>query len=340
MDDLRYGPDYQNLHRGKRSLSLNLKLPTGREVLHRLARSADVFVENMRPGVKHRLGFDYESIRATNPSIVYGSISGFGQTGPYAERGGLDQIVQGMSGLMSVTGERGSGPMRTGIPIADLAAGLYLALGIVVALYRRTQTGAGEWVQTSLLESMIGMLDFQAARWTLGREVPGQEGNHHPTGVPMGCFATADGHLNLGGTGGRLWRRFCEAVGAPEWIDDARFATHTARSAHRDLLNGLIAERLMTGTTAEWIAVLNDRGVPAGPVLTMDQVFADEQVAHLGMVAGTDDRGVVRNPVSTSRGAVPVGGRAPELGEHTDAVLREVGLGAGEVAALRAEGVI
>ena len=211
----RDSPDFQNLHRNKRSLTLDLKSEEGRSVFYRLAAGADVVVENMRPPVKERLGVDYPTLSRFNPRLVYGSISGFGQDGPYAARGGVDQIAQGLGGLMSVTGLPGQGPLRVGVPIADLAAGVYLAVGILAALHERERSGEGRWVQTSLLEAMVAMLDFQAARWTVAGEVPGQEGNHHPTGIPMGCFPTADGYMNIAGPSGRLWRNFCQVIGAP-----------------------------------------------------------------------------------------------------------------------------
>ncbi|MBO0682498.1 MAG: CoA transferase [Candidatus Dormibacteraeota bacterium] len=341
----RHGPDFQNLHRNKRSLTLDLRSPEGQEVLCRLLDRSDVLVENMRPPVKRRLGFDYETVRARNPRLIYGSISGFGQTGPYAERGGVDQIAQGMGGLMSVTGFPSTGPTRVGIPVADLAAGLYLAVGILVALHQRERTGEGQWVQTSLLEAMVAMMDFQAARWTIGGEVPPQEGNNHPTNVPMGCFQTADGHVNVAGAGGRLWERFCEAIGRPELVADPRFDTPDGRFRNREQLNALIAERLRARTSAEWVAVLNEVGVPAGPVYRVDEVFADPQVRHLRLTSpvthpslGSLD--LVRNAVSSDRQVKTVRDPSPELGEHTSAVLGELGLTAAEIEDLRRRGVV
>ena len=262
----RDGYDQQNLNRNKRAITLNLKDERALAVFMRLAAEADVIVENLRPGVKHRLGIDYESVRTRNPRIVYGSISGFGQEGPYADRPGLDQVVQGMGGLMSVTGVPGGDPMRAGIPVSDLCAGAYLALGIMIALFDRSRTGEGRWVTTSLLESMIAMLDFQAARWLMRSEVAGQEGNFHPTGTPTGAYPTRDGHVNLSAAGHRLWSRFCEALGAPELIDDPRFSGYEARAHNRDELNALVATYTRHKTTAEWVDILNRAGVPAGPI--------------------------------------------------------------------------
>ena len=341
----RHDSDFQQLHRNKRSLSLNLKAPAGREVLMRLVDTADVLIENMRPPVKHRLGFDYATVHARNPRLVYGSISGFGQDGPYAARGGVDQIAQGMGGLMSVTGQPGGGPLRVGIPVSDLAAGLYLAIGVLAALHDRDRTGTGRWVQTSLLEAMIAMMDFQAARWTVDGEVPGQAGNHHPMGVPMGCFASADGHVNIGGPAGRLLRRLCEVIGLPGLPDDPRFDTAAKRSANREEFNALVGERLRTRTTAEWVTALNEAGVPCGPVYRVDEVFADPQVRHLGMTAPVEHPAlgrlaILRNAVRMTGAPATVRTPSPDPGTHTGEVLTELGYPPAEIARLRGQGVI
>jgi len=340
----RHESDFQHLHRNKRSLALNLKAPGAHDVLMRLVDTADVLIENMRPPVKHRLGFDYDTVRARNPRLVYGSISGFGQDGPYADRGGVDQIAQGMGGLMSVTGLAGE-PTRAGIPVSDLAAGLYLAIGVLVALHDRDRTGAGRWVQTSLLESMIAMMDFQAARWTIDKEIPAPAGNHHPMSVPMGCFATADGYVNIGAAGGRLLHSLCEAIGMPGIPADPRFDSLAKRSANRAELNALIAERLRTRTTAEWVRVLNQVGVPCGPVYTMDEVFADPQVEHLAMtlpvqhpVLGRLD--ILRNAVRMTDAPPTVRTPSPDAGGHSQEVLTELGYPPAEIDDLRARGVI
>ena len=288
------GSDLRNLHRNKREVALDLKDPAARDALHRLVDHADVLVENLRPTVQARLGFDWPTIHARNPRIVMGSISGFGQDGPYAERGGVDQIAQGMGGLMSVTGLPGTEPTRVGIPVSDLAAGLHLAVGVLVALHDRERTGAGRWVRTSLLETMISMMDLQAVRWTIDGEVPAQEGNHHPTLVPMGCFRSKDGWVNVAGPSGRLLHRFCDVIGLPDLPEDPRFGSATLRSANRAALNRIVAEVLSTRTTAEWVDVLNEAGVPCGPVYAMDEVFDDPQVRHLDMV----ELDVIRNPVT------------------------------------------
>ena len=343
--DTRHGCDFQHLHRNKRSLSLDLKAPGAREVLMRLVDTADALIENMRPAVKDRLGFGFAAVHARNPRLVYGSISGFGQDGPYAARGGVDQIAQGMGGLMSVTGLPGTEPTRAGIPVSDLAAGLYLAVGVLVALHDRDRTGTGRWVQTSLLESMIAMMDFQAARWTIDHEVPAQAGNHHPTGVPMGCFAAADGYVNIAGASGRMLRNLCEAIGLPGIPADPRFDSAGKRSANRAELNALIAQRLRTRTVAAWVEDLNRAGVPCGPVYRMDEVFADPQVEHLAMTEPVEHPAlgrldILRNAVRMAGAPGTVRTPSPDLGADTDEVLTELGYPRAEIDRLRAQRVI
>ncbi|CAA9233032.1 MAG: L-carnitine dehydratase/bile acid-inducible protein F [uncultured Acidimicrobiales bacterium] len=342
---LRHGSDFQNLHRNKRSLTIDLKSEEGKELVWRLADRADVVVENMRPPVKERLGIDYETLSARNPRLVYGSISGFGQTGPYATRGGVDQIAQGMGGLMSVTGRPDGEPTRVGIPVSDLSAGLYLAVGILVALHDRERTGKGRWVQTSLLESMIAMMDFQAARWTMDGEVPGRQGNDHPTLVPMGCFATADGFVNIAGSSGRLLRNFCRAIGLPDLPADPRFDSTAKRSKNRLELNALISEQMAKRTSEEWVEVLNAEGVPCGPVYGVDQVFADAQVEHLGMATPVEHAALgqvdlVRNAITMSGVPSTLRRPAPDAGEHADEILTDLGLSADEIGDLRRRHVI
>ena len=340
-----HGPDFENLHRNKRSIVIDLKSERGRELVYELVRRADVVVENMRPPVKHRLGVDYATLSEINPRIVYGSISGLGQDGPAGDRGAVDQIAQGLGGLMSVTGIPGQGPLRTGIAVADLAAGLYLAVGILVALREREQSGRGQWVRTSLLEAMIAMMDFQAARWTVAGEVAAQEGNHHPTLIPMGCFATADGHVNIAAPSGRMWTAFCAVTGLDDLPADTRFDEEAKRSANRAELNEIIAARLAMRTTAEWVEALNAVGVPAGAVHAVDEVFADPQTRHLDLVERRThptlgEIGLLRNPVSMGSGRPEIRSLSPHPGEHTDAILAELGLAAAAIEELRDAGVV
>lgn len=341
----RHGPDFQNLHRNKRSLTLNLKAPEGLAILKRLVAEADVVVENFRPDVKHRLGIDYESLRAVNKRLVYGSISGFGQDGPYRDRPGFDQIAQGMGGLMSITGLPGQGPVRVGIPVADLTAGIFCAMGILVALLERETSGEGQWVQSNLLAAQIAMLDFQAARWLIKHEVPGQAGNDHPTSIPTGVFETADGHINIAASGDEIYRRFCKAIEAPGLADDAGFATGALRSENRARLNEAIAAVTRKRRSAEWIEALNAAGVPCGPIYKMNEVFADPQVQHLNVtrlvphpVLGKVE--VVGQAVELSRTPWSVRSATPEPGEHTAAILGELGYGEAEIAGLRQRKVV
>ena len=345
MGGERHGPDFQNLHRNKRSLMLNLKAPEGVAILKRLVAGADVLVENFRPDVKFRLGIDYESLKPINPRLVYGSISGFGQDGPYRERPGFDQIAQGMGGLMSITGLPGQGPVRVGIPVADLTAGIFCAMGILVALLEREVSGEGQWVHSNLLAAQIAMLDFQAARWTIGHEVPGQAGNDHPTSTPTGVYVTADGHFNIGASGDAIYARFCKVIEAPHLATDPRFATNSDRSNNRRELNEAINAITRGKTSAEWIAILNAAGVPCGPIYSIDQVFADPQVRHLNVTRHVPhkvlgDVEVIGQAVELSRTPWGVHSPTPEPGEHTDAVLRELGYGAAEIADLRARKVV
>ena len=341
----RHGPDFQNLHRNKRSITLDLKQPEGLEVLHRLVKRADVLVENFRPDVKHRLKIDYETLKTINPRLVYASISGFGQDGPYRDRPGFDQIAQGMGGLMSITGLPGQGPVRVGIPVADLTAGIFCAMGILIALLEREESGEGQWVQSSLLAAQIAMLDFQAARWLVAKEVPGQAGNNHPTSIPTGVFKTKDGHINIAAAGNEIYRRLCKVLGAPQLADDPDYAGDKARSKNRDRLNAAIEEITMTRTSAEWIERINGAGVPCGPIYKMDEVFADPQVRHIGVTQPVEHPSLGRielvgQAVTLSRTPSKLKTATPERGEHTDAVLRELGYDAAAIAALRAKHVI
>src|SRR5882724_5837202 len=322
----RHGSDFQNLHRNKRSLTLDLKQDEGKAILKRLAADADVLVENYRPDVKHRLGIDYESLRTINKRLVYGSISGFGQDGPYANRPGFDQIAQGMGGLMSITGLPGQGPVRVGIPIDDLTAGMYCAMGILIALLEREQSGEGQWVQTSLLQAQVAMLDFQAARWLIAGEVPKQAGNDHPTSIPTGVFRTRDGHMNIAASGRDMFGRLCRALGCPELPEDPRFDDDDKRSLNRNALNSALEERTSQRATAEWIEALNRASVPCGPIYSIDEVFADPQVRHLGLSKPVEHKvlgrlDVVDQAMRLSRTPSAIRTATPERGEHTDAVL-------------------
>ena len=345
MGGPREGGDFQNLHRNKRSMTLDLKSKQGRAAFLKMVKKADVIVENMRINVKHRLGVDYETIAKVNPRIVYGSISGFGQDGPYRDRPGYDQIAQGMGGLMSITGLPGQGPVRVGIPVADLTAGLFLAQGILVALLERERSGKGQWVHTSLLQAMVTMLDFQAARWLIGKEIPPQAGNDHPTAIPTGVFKTADGHLNIAASGQHMFKRLCEALGTEPLLDDPRFRTAPDRSRNRQALAVELEKGFAKHTTREWVELLNAKGVPSGPILDVKQVYEDEQIRHLGMAVPVQHPvlGELRlqaPPVTLSRTPGGVRTPAPDAGEHTDQILGELGYCPTDIDTLRRDKVI
>ena len=338
------GSDYQYTHRNKRSVTLNLKEPEGIAALKKLIGTADVVVENFRPDVKFRLGIDYETLAQGHPRLVYASISGFGQSGPLADRPGFDQIAQGMGGLMSVTGLQGQGPVRVGIPIADLCAGIFAAQGILVALLERETSGKGQWVHTSLLQAMVSMMDFQTARWLVDAEVPGQAGNFHPTSIPTGVYKARDGYINIAVFGSKIWERFCATLGAPEWLTDDRFKDKLGRGINRDVLNAAINERLAHQDRDHWIERFNKDGVACGHINDMSGVFAEPQVQHLGLVqdvvsARLGPQRHVGQPVVLERTPSTLARAAPLRGEHTEEVLGELGFGADVVAQMKARGV-
>ena len=332
--------DFQNVHRNKRGMTLNLKSPEGVAILKDLVARADVVVENYRPDVKERLGIDYKTLAAVNPRLVYASISGYGEEGPYRLRPGFDQIAQGMGGLMSITGLPGQGPVRVGIPIADLCAGIFCAYGITVALLEREKSGLGQWVKSSLLQAQLFMLDFQAARWLMKGEVAKQAGNNHPTSIPTGVYKTRDGHMNIAASGHKIWVRFCEALGSPELATHADYATGALRSAHRDRLHREVEQRLQARDTAEWIDIFNRAGVPSGPIYSIDQAFADPQVQQLGIAQKVDDVAYLGQPVTLSRTPSHVASHPPALGEHTVDVLHELGYDADDIDRLTQRGII
>ncbi len=323
--------DFQNLHRNKRSLTLNLKEKEAIDIFYKLLESSDVVIENFRPDVKDRLGINYEDLKKINPRIILGSISGFGQDGPYGKRPGFDQIAQGMGGLMSITGAPGEGPMRVGIPVADLTAGLFCAMGIQTALIEREKSGIGQWVNTSLLQAQIFMLDFQAARWLAEKTIAGQAGNNHPTSVPTGVFKTSDGSINLAVAGETIFRRFAESIDKKEWLDMDEFKDAKSRLKNRDYLNELIEEITILKTSEEWVEILEKVGCPCGPIYSIDQVFDDPQVKHLGIAKPIDTSPfgkteLVSQPFNLSRTPSEFKQRPPEKGEHTEEILLDLGI--------------
>lgn len=338
------GSDYQYTHRNKRSITLNLKEPEGIAILKRLIASADVVVENFRPDVKSRLGIDYDTLSKDHPGLVYASISGFGQSGPLAQRPGFDQIAQGMSGLMSVTGKAGDGPMRVGIPIADLCAGVFAAQGVLVALLERDASGKGQWLHTSLLESMIYMMDFQNSRWLIDGDIPSQAGNYHPTSIPTGVYKAKDGYMNIAVFGSKIWERFCDILGAPEWVTDERYKDKQGRSINRDSINAEINRRLAAQDCAYWVERFNEGGVACGLINDVKGVFEEPQVQHLGIVKDVVSihhglQKMVGQPVQLQRTPSTIVRSAPKRGEHSEEILKELGLEASELASLKSKGV-
>jgi crotonobetainyl-CoA:carnitine CoA-transferase CaiB-like acyl-CoA transferase len=336
----REDSDFQNVHRNKRGMTLNLKSPEGIAILKTLVARADVLVENYRPDVKRRLGIDYETLSAVNPRLVYASISGYGEDGPYRLRPGFDQIAQGMGGLMSITGLAGQGPVRVGIPIADLCAGVFCAYGIAIAVIEREKSGQGQWVKSSLLQAQLFMLDFQAARWLMKGEVARQAGNNHPTAIPTGVFKTRDGHMNIAVAGHKIWRRFCEAIGAPDLEAHPDYATAALRSKNRDPLHVDLERHLQARDTEDWVERLNEAGVPSGPIYSIDQAFSDPQVRQLGIVQKVGKVAYLGQPVTLSRTPSQVVAHPPRQGEHTAEVLREFGYGDAEIQQLANQGIV
>ena len=341
----RGGGDFQNINRNKRSMTLNLKQPGARDILLRLVRDADVVVENWRPDVKTKLGLDYAALSAVNPRIILASISGFGQDGPLSSRPGFDQIIQGMGGLMSVTGHPGAGPVRAGLAVADLSAGLYAAIGILTALLEREVSGKGQWVHASLLHAQIAMMDFQVARYLNDDDLPVQVGNDHPTSSPMGLFEAADGVFNLGASGDGNWQRLCQLVDRPAWLADAEFSTEALRVKHRARLNAELAQVFKRQPVRHWVDLLNQHGVPAGPVYSVPEVFEDEQVKHLGVTASLPmpsgkTMHYITQPVTLARTPAQVVAPAPGWGEHTDEVLAEAGYSPADIRRFHDDAVV
>jgi len=337
--------DWQNLQRNRRSLTLNLKSDRGRDIFFRLVKTADVVVENFRPDVKHRLGINYPNLKEINGKIILASISGFGQTGPYAKRPGFDQIAQGMGGLMSITGEPDGGPMRVGIPIADLTAGLFCALGILTALVERQKSEEGQWLHTSLLQSQAFMLDFQAARWLMNQDVAPQVGNEHPTSVPTNRYLTQDGAVNIAVAGNETWYRLCDALNKPEWKKNSQYADNADRAKSRDHLNDKISDVICQKTSAEWVEILTEAGVPCGPIYKIDEMFADPQVQHLGIAQPLNtvpfgETHALGQPVNLERTPSKLVASPPTRGQHTHEILQEIEIDSSEFQTLKDKNVI
>ncbi|MFM9969048.1 MAG: CaiB/BaiF CoA transferase family protein [Burkholderiales bacterium] len=341
----RHAADFQNLHRNKRSLAVDLKAEEGREIILKLARNADVVLENFRPDVKRRLRLDYPALNAVNAGIVLGSISGFGQAGPYANRPGLDQIAQGMGGHMMLTGEPGRGPMRSGAAITDVFAGILLCNGVLTALHERNRSGMGQWVHTSLLQAQIFLLDFQAARWTMSGDLPGQEGNNHANIVPMGVFRASDGYVNIAPLPA-MWEKCCEALGLQHLANHHDYATQDARKLHREALLEMMNTKTEQQDCAYWIELLNRASIPCGPVYTVQQTFDDPHVQQLGMTESVysealgHDLCLVGQPIGMNRSPTCIMSPAPECGEHTAEILAGIGYSDAQISDLNARKII
>jgi formyl-CoA transferase len=336
-DSTRYalGADaFLAVNRNKRSLVLDLKAAEHQAVLHRLVADADVLLENYRPGVAARLGADWETLREVNPRLIYASVSGFGQTGPYAQRPGYDLIAQGLSGVMSVTGEPDGDPVKCGIPIGDLSAGLYCAVGILSAVVARERTGRGQRIDTSLFEGALALSIWETAElWGTGR-VPQPLGSGHRLLAPYQALRTRDGHVIVGANNQRMWRRLCDALDRPELIDDARFASNDDRMERRAELVRELEAALAARGTHEWVELLVEAGVPCGPIHDYQQVFDDPHTQAREMEVQVDGTRMLGIPVKLSDTPGHVRRVAPSLGEHSGEVLREAGFSDAEIAAL------
>ncbi len=336
---------FVSLNRGKMSMTLNLKDPRGMALLTGLARRSDVLLENFRPGTMERLGLAYRTLHQINPRLVYASLSGFGQTGPYASRAAFDIVVQGMGGMMSITGEPGRPPVRVGAAVGDLGAGLFTAIGILSALQARERSGLGQQVDVGMLDCQVALLEYAVVRYTTTGEIPGPLGTRHPWITPFEAFEAKDGFIVLG-VGTKHWRRFCDALGMAALAEDPRFVTGAVRMEHYDSLRPIVANVIRTETVAEWVRKMDEIGVPCGPVNTVDRVVADPQVRARDMIVGVEQEGVgtvkmAGCPVKLSSTPAGIQGPAPHLGEHTEQILtRLLGHGADDVGRLRQAGVI
>jgi formyl-CoA transferase len=323
-------PSFNAVNRGKRGLVLNLKSALGQEAFRRLARSADIVIENYRPGVMRGLGLDYATLSADHPGLIYASISGFGQSGPDAYKGGFDLVAQGISGLMSITGAPGGPPLKVGVPLTDLGAALFALSAILAALHYRTRTGRGQFIDTSLVEAGVALSVWEAAEYFASGRTPQPMGSAHRMTAPYQAIRCADGYMTLAAANDRLFRRLCAVLGHPEWAESPDYADDTGRVRHRETLAGLIESITIERPRAHWIALLEANGLPCGPINDYSQVFADPHIRARGMVVETDHPTLGRlqalgSPVKMSETPPQVDRRAPLLGEHTRDVLREVG---------------
>ena len=329
-------PAFNAVNRGKRSVLLNLKQPEGRLAFERLARDADILIENYRPGVMASLGFGYDTLAAVNPGLIYASISGYGQTGPDRTKGGFDLIAQGVSGIMSITGEAGRPPVKAGIPLTDLGAGLFALSGILAALRHRDRTGRGQYIDTSLVEAGVALSVWEATEYFSGQGVPAPRGSAHRMNAPYQAIRCADGYITIGANTDRLFKRLCDAIGHPEWATVPEFANNGSRVRNHLKLAALIEGAMIAQPRAHWLSTLEAAEIPCGPINDYAQVFADPHILDRQMVRETDHPvlGRVRtlgSPLKMSETPTDPSRRAPLLGEHTEEVLREAGLSDEEI---------
>ena len=353
-DDSRsYGPPFvegesayfMSVNRNKKSLTLNMKSEGSTEIIHRLIKQADVLVENFRPGVMERLGWGFQRVKEMNSKIIYCSISGFGQDGPYRMLPGFDQVMQGMGGIMSITGEPGGPPIKVGVAIADISGGMFAAYGILAALYNREKRGRGQMIDVSLLDSQVALLTYQAGAYFASGEIPQPVGSGHPLIVPYQAFKAKDVYFNIAAGNDKLWKMLCKAIGLEKVMDDPKFATNAKRVENREEIVKIISDIIITKNGEEWLKILTDAGVPCGPIYTMDKIFTDPQVLHRQMLKELDHPKIGKVkvtgvPIKLSDTPGEVGTAPPILGQHTQEILTELGFSDQDIKKFRQEKVI
>jgi len=336
---------FMSINRNKKSLTLDMKNTKSKDILERMIKQSDIIVENFRPGAADRLGLGYEQVKKINPKIIYCSISGFGQDGPYRELPGFDQTLQGMGGMMSITGEPDGPPMKVGVAIADISGGMFAGFGIMLALFHREKTGKGQWVDTSLLDSQIAWLTYRAGEFFASGKLPEKVGSGHPMIVPYQAFKAKDEYINIAAGNDQLWKRFCKVINMENIMDDPKFVTNAKRVENRKELIAILSKIIETKTGAEWLKLLEDAGIPAGPIYTLDKLFSDPQVLHRKMVVelAHPKAGKIKVtgvPVKLSDAPGEITAPPPLLGQHNKEVLKDLGYSAEEIEKLIADKVV
>jgi crotonobetainyl-CoA:carnitine CoA-transferase CaiB-like acyl-CoA transferase len=336
---------FMSINRNKKSITLNMKSENSTEIIYKLIKQSDVLVENFRPGAMERLGLEYEQVKEMNPKIIYCSISGFGQNGPYRMLPGFDQVLQGMGGLMSITGDPGGSPIKVGVAIADISGGMFAAYGIVVALYNREKTCKGQMIDVSLLDSQVAWLTYRSGAYFASGEIPQPVGSGHPVIVPYQAFKAKDVYINIAVGNDQLWQKFCKTVGLEKVMDDPRFATNAKRVENREEIVKIVGDLVATKNGEEWLKILTDAGIPCGPIYTVDKIFADPQILHRQMLKELDHPKAGRIkvtgiPVKLSDTPGEVKTAPPVLGQHTQEILTELGYSGQDIKKLRQEKVV